>query len=143
MTNEVSVIGLGAMGSALAQVLLRDGYHVTVWNRTRAKANPLIRDGAVLAASTAAAVGASPIVLICVEDYQVTRSILGTEEVAPALAGRVLVELSTGTPQEARDAEAWAQERGVASLDGAMQAAPSQMGRPDTTICRLRSSYAK
>jgi 3-hydroxyisobutyrate dehydrogenase-like beta-hydroxyacid dehydrogenase len=122
------------MGSALARALLRDGHRVTVWNRTSAKAEPLVRDGALLAHSPAAAVSASPIVLVCVEDYKVTRSILGTEEVAPALAGRVLVELSSGTPQDARDAEAWAQQQGVDYLDGAIMATPSQIGRPDTPI---------
>jgi 3-hydroxyisobutyrate dehydrogenase-like beta-hydroxyacid dehydrogenase len=133
-TREATVIGLGAMGSALARTLLRDGHRVTVWNRTSAKADPLVRDGAVLAPSAASAVGASPTVLVCVEDYKVTRSLLGTEGVAPALAGRVLVELSTGTPQDARDAEAWARERGADYLDGAIMATPSQIGRPDTPI---------
>jgi 3-hydroxyisobutyrate dehydrogenase-like beta-hydroxyacid dehydrogenase len=132
--SEVSVIGLGVMGSALVRTLLSHGYRVTVWNRTSAKAEPLVRDGAVLARSAAATVGASPIVLVCVENYKATHNILGTEEVAPALAGRVLVELSSGTPQDARDAEAWARKRGVDYLDGAIMATPSQIGRPDTPI---------
>ena len=132
--GEVSMIGLGVMGAALARTLLSSGYHVTVWNRTSAKAEPLVRDGAVLAPSVASAVGASPIVLVCVEDYKVTRNILGTKEVAPFLAGRVLVELSTGTPQDARDAEAWAREQGVDYVDGAIMTTPSQIGRLDTPI---------
>ena len=131
---EASVIGLGAMGSALARALLRDGRRVTVWNRTSAKADPLVRDGAVLAPSVAFAVAASPIVIVCVADYKVTHSIMETKELAPTLAGRVLVQLSTGTPQEARDSEVWAWERGADYLDGAIQATPSQVGRPDTTI---------
>ncbi len=134
MKKEVSVIGLGMMGSALARLLLRNGYRVTVWNRTGAKAEPLVRDGAVLAPSAASAVDGSPIVVVCVHDYKVTNGILGTTEVASALAGRVLVQLSTGSPQEARDSELLAQERGAEYLDGAIQAAPSQMARPDTTI---------
>jgi len=80
MNNAVSVIGLGVMGAALARTLLSSGYHVTVWNRTNAKAEPLVRGGgAVLAPSVASAVSASPIVLVCVEDYKVTRSLLGTK----------------------------------------------------------------
>jgi 3-hydroxyisobutyrate dehydrogenase-like beta-hydroxyacid dehydrogenase len=47
--GEVSVIGMGAMGSALARALLHNGHRVTVWNRTSAKAEPLARDGADLA----------------------------------------------------------------------------------------------
>ena len=131
--NEVSVIGLGAMGSTLAQVLLGNGYRVTVWNRTTAKAEPLVRDGAVLAQSAASAVGASPIVVVCVLDYKATNEILGTKEVASALAGRVLVQLTTGSPQEARDGEVWARERGADYLDGAILAYPSQIGT-DATI---------
>jgi 3-hydroxyisobutyrate dehydrogenase-like beta-hydroxyacid dehydrogenase len=132
--NEVSVIGLGTMGAALARLLLRQGYRVTVWNRTSAKAEPLVRDGAVLAPSPAAAVAASHIVVVCVYDYKASNRILDTKEIASSLAGRVLVQLTTGSPQEARESEAWARQRGAAYLDGAIQAAPSQMARPDTII---------
>jgi 3-hydroxyisobutyrate dehydrogenase-like beta-hydroxyacid dehydrogenase len=134
MKNEVSVVGLGAMGSTLARLLLRSGYRVTVWNRTSGKAEPLVRDGAALAPSAAAAVAASPIVVVCVYDYKATNEILGAKEVASALAGRVLVQLTTGSPQEARDGEVWARQQGADYVDGAIQAAPSQMARPDTTI---------
>ena len=132
--NKVSVIGLGMMGSTLAQLLLRERYRVTVWNRTSGKAEPLVREGAVLAPGAAAAVAASPIVVICVYDYKAANEILGPKDVASALAGRVLLQLTTGSPQEARDSEAWAQKHGAEYIAGAIQAAPSQMARPDTTI---------
>ncbi len=132
--SEVSVIGIGTMGSTIARLLLGNGYRVTVWNRTSAKAEPLVRDGAVIAPSAASTVGASPIVVVCVHDYKATNEILGTKEIASALDGRVLVQLTTGSPQEARDSEVWARERGADYLDGAIQAAPEQMGKPDTTI---------
>jgi 3-hydroxyisobutyrate dehydrogenase-like beta-hydroxyacid dehydrogenase len=134
MKNEVSVIGLGTMGSTLARLLLQAKYRVTVWNRTSAKAQPLVRDGAVLAPSANTAVAASPIVVVCVYDYKATNEILGAKEVTSVLAGRVLVQLTTGSPQEARDSEAWARQHGADYIDGAIQPAPSQMGRPDTTI---------
>lgn len=132
--NEATIIGLGLMGSTLARLLLRSGYRVTVWNRTSAKADPLVKDGAVLALSAAAAAAASPTVVVCVYDYKAANMILGTREVAAALAGRVLVQLTTGSPQEARESEAWVRQRGAEYIDGAIQAAPSQMGRQDTTI---------
>jgi 3-hydroxyisobutyrate dehydrogenase-like beta-hydroxyacid dehydrogenase len=131
---EVSVIGLGMMGSTLARLLIRNGGRVTVWNRTNAKAVSLAQDGAALAPSAAAAVAASPIVVVCVHDYKATESIFEAQETATAVTGRVLIQLTTGSPQEARASEAWARERGAEYLDGAIQAAPSQMGRPDTTI---------
>ena len=132
--QHVSVIGLGTMGSTLARLLLREQYRVTVWNRTRDKAHTLVRDGAVSASSAAAAVAASPIVVICVYDYTAANEILDRAAVTSALASRVLVQLTTGSPQDARDSETWARRHGADYVDGAIQAAPSQMARPDTTI---------
>lgn len=132
--SEISTIGLGAMGSALARTLLRAGHRVTVWNRTGAKAEPLVRDGATGAADAASAILASPIVLICVDSYEVTRSILSATAVRPSVAGRVLVQLSTGSPQEARDGERWARENGAEYLDGAILAYPDQMGTPEAAL---------
>ena len=132
--NKVSVIGLGMMGSTLARLALRQGYRVTVWNRTSGKAEPLVRAGAVLAPSAAAAVDASPMVVVCVYDYKAASAILDTEEVASALGRRVILQLTTGSPKEAQDSEAWARKHGAEFIAGAIQAAPSQMARPDTTI---------
>jgi len=49
---EVSVIGLGPRGRALARALFSGGHRVTIWNRNVAKADPLIHEGTVLADST-------------------------------------------------------------------------------------------
>lgn len=132
--SEASVIGLGAMGSALARALVRSGHRVTFWNRTPQKAASLVGDGAVLASSVALAVAASPVVIVCVDNYDVTRAILGADDVAAGLSGRVLVQLSTGNPQEARDGEAWARERGAEYLDGAILAFPDQIATPEAII---------
>jgi 3-hydroxyisobutyrate dehydrogenase-like beta-hydroxyacid dehydrogenase len=132
--SDVSVVGLGTMGSTLARLLLRAGSRVTVWNRTREKADPLVSEGAAAASSAAAAVAASPIVVVCVYDYRAAQAILDTEEVASTLAGRLVVQLTTGSPRDARDSEAWAKRHGADYIDGAIQAAPSQMAKPDTTI---------
>lgn len=128
--EKVSVIGLGAMGSVLAAHLLRNGFAVTVWNRTPEKAQALIREGAVYTREISAAVAASPVIIVCVKDYAATGAALADI----ALSGKTLVQLSTGTPQDARDAEAWARSKGANYLDGAILATPSQMGRPDTPI---------
>lgn len=129
--TDVSLIGLGPMGIALARAL-RSTYTLTVWNRTAERAKPLLNQGTVLAADALAAVQASPVVLICVADYAASRAILAAPGVADALRGKVLVQLSTGTPQDAR--EDWAALSGVAYLDGALLATPGQIGRPDTPL---------
>jgi 3-hydroxyisobutyrate dehydrogenase-like beta-hydroxyacid dehydrogenase len=132
--SEVSVIGLGAMGSALATALLDNGHSVTVWNRTAAKVDPLVPKGAGVATNAAAAISSSPVVLVCVTDYEATRRIFETEKVTSAVADRILIQLTTGTPQDAREGEAWAKQYGADYLDGAIIAVPSQIGRPETPI---------
>lgn len=130
--SDVTLIGLGLMGQALGKALLKDGHRLTVWNRTPARAETLVREGAVQAADIRGAVSASPIVVVCVLDYPASHAIL--DEVASALAGKVLVQLTTGTPLEAQEEEGWARGLGCDYLDGALLAVPSQIGRPDTPI---------
>ena len=132
--SDASVVGLGVMGSALAKGLLRDGHRVTVWNRTAAKAEPLREAGGTVAPDLAAAVGASPVVLVCVDDYAVTRQLLAQSDVRPVLGGRVLVQLSTGRPQEARELEEWMRASGAEYLDGAILAYPDQIGSAEAVI---------
>ena len=129
--TDVSLIGLGPMGIALARAL-QSKYTLTVWNRTAERAEPILNQGTALAPDALSAFAASPVVLMCVADYAAARSILAMPGVADALRGRVLVQLSTGTPQDARDA--WAAASGVAYLDGALLATPSQIGRTDTPL---------
>jgi 3-hydroxyisobutyrate dehydrogenase-like beta-hydroxyacid dehydrogenase len=134
MTNQkagkVSVIGLGSMGAVLAQLLLRAGYQVNVWNRSAEKAQALVQQGAVYNPGIPAVIDASPLIIICLSNYNISQELL---EGTP-LKGKLLVQLSTGTPEDARRAESWAQEKGAAYLDGAILATPRQMGRPDTPI---------
>jgi 3-hydroxyisobutyrate dehydrogenase-like beta-hydroxyacid dehydrogenase len=132
--NEVTVLGLGAMGSTIARLLLEAGLRVTVWNRSADKAEALVSAGAALAPSVDAALRASPIAVMCVYDYRAVDAILTAPGASGALDGRVLVQLTTGSPEEARAALAFATSHGARYLDGAIQAAPSQMGQPDTPL---------
>jgi 3-hydroxyisobutyrate dehydrogenase-like beta-hydroxyacid dehydrogenase len=134
VSAKVSVLGLGSMGTTLAQLYLKQGYQVTVWNRSADKAAALIAQGAVLAPSAAAAVRASPTAVMCVYDYKAADAILALPDVAGAISGKLFLQLTTGSPQDARNAEAWALQHGARYLDGAIQAGPSQMGQPDTPL---------
>jgi len=130
--SEVSVIGLGNMGSALAHVLQENGRAVTVWNRSPEKAAPLVEMGTVLAPSAAAAIASSPLILVCVTNYAASNQILG--EVVPNLRGKLLVQLTTGSPQEARASEAWAHEHEAEYLDCAITGSPGSIGTPSAHI---------
>lgn len=131
---RVSMIGLGSMGATLARLLLAKGHAVTVWNRSAERARALVEAGATLGGTPAQAIAASPVTLVCVSDYPAAAAILEHAEVAAALTGKLLVQLSTGSPREVQAAAAWATRHGARYLDGAIQAAPSQMGQPDTPL---------
>ncbi|MFE3253278.1 NAD(P)-dependent oxidoreductase [Streptomyces sp. NPDC059209] len=65
---EVAVLGAGIMGAAMARNLCRTGHAVRIWNRTRAKAEPLAADGARIADSPADAVRGADVVLTMLYD---------------------------------------------------------------------------
>ncbi|GII96197.1 NAD(P)-dependent oxidoreductase [Sinosporangium siamense] len=125
--TPVTVLGLGLMGQALAGALLGAGHPVTVWNRTPAKAGDLVARGARLAGSAEEAVAAGPLVIVCLSDYDAVRGLLGP--LGGALGGRVLVNLTSGTSQEARETAEWAAGQAAAAyLDGAIMATPAAIG---------------
>lgn len=132
--SDISTLGLGLMGSALARSLVNGGHDVTVWNRSPARMQPLVDMGAAPAVSVAAAVEASPVVLVNIDDYPSTRALFEAADVAEKLSGRVVVQLSTGTPQEAREFEAWFTSQGADYLDGALLCYPEDIGTPGATI---------
>lgn len=136
--TDVSILGLGPIGAALARAVRN--HRITVWNRTSQRAEEL-RTHAAIAPTAAAAVAASPVVITCVTDYSATYSVLAEAD----LAGKVWVQLATGTPHDAREAAAWAAARGADYLDGAIIAVPSQLGRPESTIfvSGSESAFAK
>ncbi|MEV5595901.1 NAD(P)-binding domain-containing protein [Streptomyces sp. NPDC052496] len=130
--TPVTVIGLGDMGAALAGAFLAQGRQVTVWNRTAAKADALAARGALRAGTVGDAVAASPLVVVCVLDHGVVEDVLGP--VSGALAGRTVVNLTNGTPEQARKAAAWADEHGIGYLDGGIMAVPPGIGTPGAFI---------
>ena len=132
--SEISVIGLGLMGAALAKTLHGADHDLTVWNRSPERMKPFADLGVVTAKSAAEAIAASPVILICIDNYTVTEALLETDGIPVLLAGRTVVQLSTGTPKEARDAAQWMAARGVAYLDGAILAGPTDIGTEDGQI---------
>jgi 3-hydroxyisobutyrate dehydrogenase-like beta-hydroxyacid dehydrogenase len=124
----VTVIGLGAMGSRIAEVLLAAGHPTSVWNRTPGRADPLVAQGAVRAGSAAEAVAASPLVLVCVLDYAAAREVL--EPLADELGGRTVIHFTTGTPRQARELAQWAAAgHGIGYVDSGMMATPPMIGK--------------
>ncbi|WP_446458180.1 NAD(P)-dependent oxidoreductase [Streptomyces rochei] len=126
--QAVTVIGLGSMGSALATALLDRGHPLTVWNRSPGKARPLVEKGARLADTPEEAIAASPVTLTCVFDYDALRTLLGPA--TGALAGRDLINVTSGSAEQARELDSWLRLHGAGHLDGGIMTTPPGVGNP-------------
>ncbi|SPF05957.1 3-hydroxyisobutyrate dehydrogenase [Streptomyces sp. MA5143a] len=124
--TPVTLLGLGAMGTALARAWLAAGHPLTVWNRTPARAAALAAEGATVADDAAEAVRANSLIIACLlDDASVAEVLAGTD-----LTGRDLVNLTTSTPEQARARAVWADGRGARYLDGGIMAVPPMIGVP-------------
>ncbi|GAA3668490.1 NAD(P)-binding domain-containing protein [Nonomuraea antimicrobica] len=132
ITERITVLGLGAMGRALAGALLAAGHDVTVWNRTPGKADGLVARGARSAPSVAEAVEASPLTVVCLLNNASVHETL--EPVVGKLAGRTLVNLTSGSAQQARELASLLGEHGVRSLAGGIMAVPPMVGTEGAVI---------
>lgn len=128
----VSVIGLGRMGSALARRLIANDYQVTVWNRSPEKAQALGEAGARVALSVGEAIAASPTTITCIKSQRDTLRLLALR--ANALAGKTIIEVSTGDAVAAEELTAFLMARDADCLIGAINAHPAGIGEPDTAL---------
>ncbi|GAA5145735.1 NAD(P)-dependent oxidoreductase [Pseudonocardia eucalypti] len=129
MSEAISLIGLGAMGQALAAQLVKAGHRVTLWNRTRSRADALLEQGANWAGTPAEAMAASPVTVLCISNYPDSEALL-----ADVPAGAVIVQITTGTPEDAVGLEKVVTGRGAAYLDGLIAAYPSMIGTGNASI---------
>ncbi|MFC7302931.1 NAD(P)-dependent oxidoreductase [Streptomyces monticola] len=127
--SQIAVLGLGQMGSALTRAFLAAGHRTTVWNRTPEKAEPLVAAGAEQAGTVADAVGASDLVVVVVPDYATVRALLAPA--AARLRGKTVLNLTSGTPEQAREEAAWFEAQGAAYMDGAAMSGTRLVGRPE------------
>lgn len=120
------------MGAALAATLLSRGVTVTVWNRTESRAAPLIDLGAVWSRTGGEAIAVSPLTISMLGSSTDLRAVLDSH--AAALPGRTVVDLSTGTPEDALGDVAALEVHGVTVLNGAVLGGPRDFGTPTLQI---------
>lgn len=118
--TSVALLGIGLMGAPMARRLLGAGFDLTVWSRTRAKAEALGGEGARVAGEAAEAVaGADFVVTMLSDGPAVTDVLFGEAGIEAALKpGAILIDMSSIPPATARDHAARLGEKGVAHLDG-------------------------
>ena len=116
--TRIALLGIGMMGLPVAQRLCEAGHEVHVWNRTRAKAEPLAAAGATVHDQPASAVRQADITISLLENGTVVGDVLFQQGAAAALRkGSLFIDMASIQPREARDHAARLGESGVAHLD--------------------------
>jgi 3-hydroxyisobutyrate dehydrogenase len=135
-TKSVAVLGTGTMGAPIARNLLRAGFSVRVWNRTPAKAAPLVADGAWQAPIPAeAAAGAEVLITMLTDGAAVERVMTGAEGALSMLAsGSIWIQMSTvGAEWSDRLAEL-ASAHGVTYVDAPVSGSSEPAARGELEI---------
>src|SRR5260370_27821879 len=124
---KVGFVGLGKMGTGMVRSLLRAGHEVSVYNRTRDKAEALVKEGAQIAASLAEVCRNSEAVLSMLSDDSAVESVVFSEAgLASSLASNAAhISSSTISTAMARRLAAEHSRRGQAFLSAPV------FGRPD------------
>jgi 3-hydroxyisobutyrate dehydrogenase-like beta-hydroxyacid dehydrogenase len=123
---RLAVIGLGAMGSGMAHRLVEAEFAVTVYNRTAAKAEPLVAAGAKAAASAAEAVAEADIVLLSLADEDAVESVLFGTLASVLTPEHLVVDTSTVSPAFSRDATDRLARQGLRRLEACVIGNPQQ-----------------
>ena len=131
-TNKkpIGLIGLGLMGTALAERLLEHGRRVTLWNRTRGKAEALLARGAEWSDNPLAECAR---VIISLYTTEVVEAVLAELE-SGLHAGQILLDTTTGEPEQTAALGARLAARGVRYLDAPISGSSEQTRRGEATV---------
>jgi len=124
--QRIGFIGLGLMGRGMSRVLLNVGFPLTVWNRTKKKADELLKAGAVWAGSPAEVAAASDVVITMVTDSAASEEVIcGPAGVLKsARPGLCVADMSSIAPEMSRAIGARAREKSVFMLDAPVTGNP-------------------
>jgi len=109
---KVALLGTGLMGYPMAEKLLECDFPAIVYNRTRAKAEPLREKGAEIAATPEAAVNSADIIILMLKDYPAIRQTLFPAGAEIDLRNRTVIHMGTILPEESRELQRRVQQSG-------------------------------
>ncbi|HLW00754.1 MAG TPA: NAD(P)-dependent oxidoreductase [Ktedonobacterales bacterium] len=131
MSETIGFIGLGHLGLPIAANLLKAGYALRVYNRTAGKAEPLVAQGAQLAARPAEAVPTGGMVVTLVWDDAAVESVVMSDGFLERLGpGGVHVAMSTVLPETSKKLATLHAQHGSAYVDAPI------FGRPEAAVAR-------
>ncbi len=145
MTQKIGFVGLGAMGLPMAANLLAAGYHLTVYNRTASKAEPLIAKGAHRADRAGDVAHPGGIVVsMLADDASVKSLVTGEDALAEHLApDGIHISMSTVSPAATRELAAYHEMRGSVMVAAPVFGRPIQAQAKQMRICVSGPAGAK
>jgi 2-hydroxy-3-oxopropionate reductase len=119
MSTTIGFIGLGIMGKPMARNLMKAGYKLVVYNRSRASMDELAAEGAATADNPKAVAEQSDVVITMLPDSPQVQEVMTGENgvLAGAKAGTLVIDMSTISPVVTQEVAKVAQEHGVRMLD--------------------------
>ena len=116
---RIGIAGTGKMGSAIARRLATFGHQLSVWNRTREKAQPLLQEGMAWADSPRALATGAEVVISMVTDDRALDAIYGGAEglFSAQATGQLFIDMSTVAPARQQELARQAAEAGAAYLE--------------------------
>ena len=119
MSTTIGFIGLGIMGKPMARNLMKAGYKLVVYNRSRASMDELAAEGAATGDSPKAVAEQSDVVITMLPDSPQVQEVMTGENgvLAGAKAGTLVIDMSTISPVVTQEVAKVAQEHGVRMLD--------------------------
>ena len=144
---KIGFVGLGAMGAGIVPRLLRAGHTVAGWNRTKVKAEPLIKEGMLWADTPREVASLSEIVFSIVTDSKAVRDIaLGEQGVIAGLSKEgVFLDMSTIAPDAHREIAAEFKKAGLIMLDAPISGSPVTLeaGKASIMVGGDRNAFEK
>ena len=144
---RIGFIGLGDMGQCIVPRLLDAGHQVIGWNRTKAKADPLVEKGMGWADTPRALAAASEVVFSVVTDGEAVRAVaLGDDGVFSGLSPEAIyLDMSTIDPAVSRDVTARFSEAGLTMLDSPISGSPItvEQGTASTMVGGDRAAFER
>ncbi|CAG9947527.1 unnamed protein product [Clonostachys rosea f. rosea IK726] len=136
--TDITIVGVGNIGAAIVKKWLEKGFTVTMWNRNPDR--PWLKDlsnlGAIFEHDLKAAIANSDVIFLSVAAYSnITEFFSPILPVKKGQPPKTIINITTGTPQQAREMEAWLKAHGVAEyLDGAIMVTPELVGTEHSSI---------
>ncbi len=132
--KNISVIGLGSMGFALAETLLKADFNISVWNRTSSKAQKLENKGANICSTPNEAFKNSQFIVASLSNYEAWNNIIDSNQIDMDLSGKTIIQLTTGSIEEVRALNDWVKKYNGDLLEGVISCFPSQIGTKESLI---------